>query len=248
MTYSGTACQSVASPTVTLASNFYQPGDQIVYTLTILNKGSIDGNIESITVDNVARTSSYTVTKGNIIYTVSMPTSNSLAASTGSTTMTVTAKFQNTSNISNYTENETQTITIGLNATQGSGSDSSSEGDVALADVISASLTYSSNTAILTIEPTVNASLQVDWYTNNANCGNEMSTATLVKTNILTANSTTDSYISDEDCITYFAVISDSNGKYSGVVKSNAVYLSGIAGGGTCEPCTPVRPPQLGSS
>ncbi len=122
MGYDGTACSTNYVPIANLSANFYQPGDKIEYTLTIANKGSIDAAIESITVDGSSVTSNQTITKGNIIWKVYMPEAVVLSASTGTTTMKVSAEFQNTTDLSNYTLNESQTITVGINAVQDDGS------------------------------------------------------------------------------------------------------------------------------
>ncbi len=119
MGYDGTACSSTYVPIANLGATFYQPGDKIEYTLTIANKGSIDAAIESITVDGASVTSDQTITKGNIIWKVYMPEEVVLSANTGTTTMVVSAEFQNTTDLTNYTLNESQTITIGVNAVQG---------------------------------------------------------------------------------------------------------------------------------
>ena len=100
MGYSGTACSTNYVPIANLGATFYQPGDKIEYTLTIANKGSIDAAIESITVDGTSVTSNQTITKGNIIWKVYMPESTTLPASTGTTTMVVSAEFQNHGSIS----------------------------------------------------------------------------------------------------------------------------------------------------
>ena len=41
MTYTGTACETNYKPSVSLSTNFYQPGDQVEYTLTIKNTGNV---------------------------------------------------------------------------------------------------------------------------------------------------------------------------------------------------------------
>ena len=120
MGYDGTACSTNYVPIANLGATFYQPGDKIEYTLTIANKGSVDAAIESITVDGTSVTSNQTKQKGNIIWKVYMPEDVVLSANTGSTTMVVSAEFQNTTDLSNYTLNESQTITVGVNAVQGS--------------------------------------------------------------------------------------------------------------------------------
>ena len=50
MTYSGTACESNLQPNSSLTAKFYQPGDQIEYTLTIVNKSSVTAAIKSINI------------------------------------------------------------------------------------------------------------------------------------------------------------------------------------------------------
>ena len=122
MGYDGTACSSTYVPIANLGAVFYQPGDKIEYTLTIANKGSIDAVIESITVDGSSVTSNQTITKGNIIWKVYMPASTTLQATTGTTTMVVSAEFQNDTDLVSYNAHETQTITVGINAVQSNGS------------------------------------------------------------------------------------------------------------------------------
>ena len=119
MEYDGTACSSTYVPIANLGATFYQPGDKVEYTLTIANKGSIDAAIESITVDGASVTSNQTITKGNIIWKVYMPEEVVLSSNTGSTTMVVSAEFQNTTDLVSYAAHETQTIAIGINAVQG---------------------------------------------------------------------------------------------------------------------------------
>ena len=120
MTYSGTTCQTNYVPTSTLSSVFYQPGDQIEYTLTIKNASSVTAAIKSILVDNQSITSETTITKGNIQYTVKLPSASTLAAN-AETTMKVIAKFQNTTPISGEYSGETQTVEVKINAEQDDG-------------------------------------------------------------------------------------------------------------------------------
>ena len=123
MTYSGTACSSTLQPTSTLSSVFYQPGDQIEYTLTIQNASTVPVAIKSILIDNQSVTTDTTITKGNVQYIVKMPESTNIAVSS-STTMKVTAKFQNDTDVTGpYAGNETQTIQVKINAEQGDGTD-----------------------------------------------------------------------------------------------------------------------------
>ena len=123
MTYSGTACSNTLQPTSTLSSVFYQPGDKIEYTLTIQNASTVPVAIKSILVDNQSVTSNTTITKGNIQYIVEMPASTNIAVS-GTTTMKVTAKFQNDTDVTGpYAGSETQTVEVKINAEQGDGTD-----------------------------------------------------------------------------------------------------------------------------
>ncbi len=144
MGYDGTACSSTYVPIANLGAVFYQPGDKIEYTLTIANKGSIDAVIESITVDGSSVTSNQTITKGNIIWKVYMPASTTLQATTGTTTMVVSAEFQNKTDLVSYNAHETQTITVGINAVQNNGSN-------ALTVTPSTQTVYSWNTDTITV-------------------------------------------------------------------------------------------------
>ena len=123
MTYSGTACSNALQPTSTLSSVFYQPGDQIEYTLTIQNASTVPVAIKSILIDNQSVTTDTTITKGNIQYIVNMPESTNIAVN-GTTTMKVTAKFQNDTDVTGpYAGSETQTVEVKINAEQGDGTD-----------------------------------------------------------------------------------------------------------------------------
>ena len=118
MEYDGTACSTNYVPIANLGAVFYQPGDKIEYTLTIANKGSVDAAIESIKVNGSSVTSNQTITDGNIIWKVYMPESTTLA-SNATTTMKVSAEFQNTTDISNLTTGGSSSLTVGINVVQG---------------------------------------------------------------------------------------------------------------------------------
>ena len=120
MTYSGTACGSTLQPNSSLNAHFYQPGDEIEYTLTITNKSTVAAAIKSILVDNESVTSNTTKTKNNITYIVEMPESTTLAPN-ASTTMKVIAKFQNETDVTGNVNGETQTITVAVNTEQDDG-------------------------------------------------------------------------------------------------------------------------------
>ena len=120
ISFSGNACQTNYKTNASLVANFKQPGDKVVYTLTIANKGSLAAAIESILVDNNNVTSNQTITKGNVKYTIEMPLDTSLAVNE-TTTMQITAEFQNDTNISS-SSTSTETISVQINATQDDGS------------------------------------------------------------------------------------------------------------------------------
>ena len=120
MSYSGTACGSTLQPNSSLNAHFYQPGDQIEYTLTITNKSTVQAAIKSILVDNESVTQNTTKTKGNITYVVEMPAKTTLAVNE-STTMKVIAKFQNETDVTGNVNGETQTIEVKINAEQDDG-------------------------------------------------------------------------------------------------------------------------------
>ena len=119
MSFSGDSCSTSFKTTASLNASFKQPGDKIEYTLTIGNKGTLAAAIESINVDNESVTSDTTITKGNIKYIIEMPQSTSLAVN-ATTTMKVTAMFQNDTEVTSST-NEQQTISVSINAVQDDG-------------------------------------------------------------------------------------------------------------------------------
>ena len=120
MSYSGTACGSTLQPNSSLNAHFYQPGDEIEYTLTITNKSTVAAAIKSILVDNESVTSNTTKTKNNITYIVEMPGTTTLAPN-ASTTMKVIAKFQNETDVTGNVNGETQSIEVKINAEQDDG-------------------------------------------------------------------------------------------------------------------------------
>ena len=120
MTYSGTACGSNLQPNSSLNAHFYQPGDEIEYTLTITNKSTVAAAIKSILVDNESVTSNTTKKKGNITYVVEMPLDTTLDVNE-STTMKVIAKFQNETDVTENVNGETKTIEVKINAEQDDG-------------------------------------------------------------------------------------------------------------------------------
>ena len=119
MSFSGDSCAGNYKTTASLNASFKQPGDKVEYTLTIGNKGTLPAAIESINVDNQSVTSDTTITKGNVKFIIEMPASTSLAVN-ATTTMKVTAMFQNDTDVSG-SSNEQQTISVSINAVQDDG-------------------------------------------------------------------------------------------------------------------------------
>ena len=120
MSYSGSACESTLQPASSLTAHFYQPGDEIEYTLTIVNKSSVTAAIKSILVDNESVSSNTTKTKNNITYIVNMPEDTVLVPN-ASTTMKIIARFQNETEVTGNVNGETQTIEVKINTEQDDG-------------------------------------------------------------------------------------------------------------------------------
>ena len=142
ISFSGTACSTNYVPNSTLTANFYQPGDKVEYTLTIANKSSMTAAIESIEVNGSSVTSNKTITDGNIIWKVYMP-ENTTLASNATTTMVVSAEFQNTSNISEMTSGGSSSLTVGINVVQ-------DDGNGGFTPTASAQTVYAINTNTIT--------------------------------------------------------------------------------------------------
>ena len=120
ISFSGDTCATNYQTNASLTAAFKQPGDKIVYTLTIGNKSTFKAAIKSIKVENEDVTSNKTITKGNIKYTVEMPETTTLEKD-AETTMKVIAEFQNDTDIEKFTGTETQTLSVQINAEQDDG-------------------------------------------------------------------------------------------------------------------------------
>ena len=119
---SGTVSYGNNGQSATVTASLHQPGDKVVFTLTIKNTGTINATLGSASLSNASgcKISSLTCTStnGNIMFTATNPKSTSLAASTGTTTMTVTAEFVNKSGGNTYSASETASVTVNVTATQ----------------------------------------------------------------------------------------------------------------------------------
>ena len=157
MSYSGTTCGTNLVPTSSLVAHFYQPGDQIEYTLTITNKSTVTAAIKSILVDNESVTSNTTKKKDNITYIIEMPESTTLAPN-ASTTMKVIAKFQNETDVTGPYSGETKTIEVKINAEQDDGNGGFTPTPITFSGTI-----YRNNTNTLFNGLTMNGEATV-WY------------------------------------------------------------------------------------
>ena len=121
ISYNGNQCGTKAQVGSTITADLKQPGDEITYTLTIVNEGSITAAIKSITVNNENVTANKTVREGNIIFTVEMPGKTTLT-SNETTTMNIKAKFQNETDVTGaYTIGDEASINVKINAEQDDG-------------------------------------------------------------------------------------------------------------------------------
>lgn len=102
-----------------ISADLTQPGDKVVFTLTIKNTGTLNATLATPVIsstDDDVDIQGLTATKGNIKFTVTSPASTSLVANTGTTTMTVTAEFVD--NTVSSSAKETASINVLINATQ----------------------------------------------------------------------------------------------------------------------------------
>ena len=103
------------------STGLVKPGDSATYTLTILNTGSLPATLGALTITGTGCTVSgneCTTSSGHLKFTVSNPSTSSLAATEGSATMTVKAEYVNEAVSSASTENAS--IEVSFTATQAS--------------------------------------------------------------------------------------------------------------------------------
>ncbi len=120
---------TIAYPNVTtanLTATLKQPGDSVEYTLTVKNTGSLAATLSglSMTSSNGSCTGSgsstvCTSSGSHIRFTIGNFSSTSLAASSGTATIKVTATFVDAA-VTSLTSGETITVQVTFNATQAS--------------------------------------------------------------------------------------------------------------------------------
>ncbi len=118
------AIMSITDSVATLTAKLYQPGDKIVYTLTIRNEGTLKAGLSKSSITGTNCTvSGNTCTTGNghIKFTVGDYSKSLLAAKNGSTvdtaTIQITAEFVDM-NITSLTAAESASIRVPLTASQ----------------------------------------------------------------------------------------------------------------------------------
>ena len=117
---SGTVNFDSGDKTATIAATLNQPGDKVVFTLTIVNEGNISASLAEPTValdgeGTDTNPDDLIVQEGNIIFTVTAPTPTTLTQSQ-TATMKVTAEFADSAQSVGSTT--TSSITVTTKATQ----------------------------------------------------------------------------------------------------------------------------------
>lgn len=109
--------------TATFTAEFTSPGDKIVYSVPIENKGTLNAKLDTITltsdtpemvIDNGGLTA--TTKDGNIKYTVTKPSPETINAD-GEATMTITAEFVDQASQGNL-QDATAQLTVTMNYVQ----------------------------------------------------------------------------------------------------------------------------------
>ena len=118
---SGTIGYDGTGQTATIAATLNQPGDKVVFTLTIKNDGTINAKLDDPVVTITGQGSDENdepliVKQGNIIFTVTRPLADAIAGGE-TTTMTVTAEFDNSAqSVGTTTESSISVTTMATQA------------------------------------------------------------------------------------------------------------------------------------
>lgn len=113
----GTINYSSDDLTANLVANLTQPGDSVVFTLTVKNNGTLAAkNSTPVLTLNGGEVNGLTATKGHIKFTVTSPTPATIDAD-GTATMTVKAEFTEPGDNA-VTSQETATLGVTLSYTQ----------------------------------------------------------------------------------------------------------------------------------
>lgn len=118
------ATMSITNTAATLSAKLYQPGDKVIFTLTVRNEGSLKAGLNRSSISGTSCNVSgntCTTANGHIKFTVGNFSKSTLAAKSGSTvdtaTIQVTAEFADV-DITSLTSAESASITIPLTAVQ----------------------------------------------------------------------------------------------------------------------------------
>ncbi len=121
---SGTVSVAEGGLSADFTASLISPGDKVTFVVPIKNAGTIDAVLDTITlssttagmaIDNTGLTA--TTADGSIKYTVTSPSKNTLANTTGSDTITIVAEYVNQDNQGNV-QNVTAQLTVVMNYVQ----------------------------------------------------------------------------------------------------------------------------------
>ena len=121
---SGTVTVAPGGLTATFSAALISPGDTVTYTIPIVNAGTLDARLDTITlssdtpemvIDNGRLTA--TTKDGDIKYTVTSPGTGTLNANNGQATITIVAEFVDKANQGNL-QNATANLTVTMNYVQ----------------------------------------------------------------------------------------------------------------------------------
>lgn len=108
----------------TFTAEFISPGDKITYTIPIVNAGTLDAELNTITLASDTEgmqlnqgSLTATTKDGDIKYTVQRPTPETITANNGRATITIIAEFVDRENQGNL-QNLTADLTITMNYVQ----------------------------------------------------------------------------------------------------------------------------------
>lgn len=110
--------------TASFTANFTSPGDKITYTIPIVNAGTIDAKLSTITLSSETpdmqinnKELTATTKDGDIKYTVTSPGTGTLNASNGRATITIVAEFVDQAEQGNL-NGATADLTVTMNYVQ----------------------------------------------------------------------------------------------------------------------------------
>ncbi len=111
--------------TASFSANFTSPGDKITYTIPIVNAGTLNARLSTISlssttpdmvIDNGGLTA--TTKDGNIKYTVTSPGTGTLNANNGRATITIVAEYVDIAGGQGNAQNVTADLTVTMNYVQ----------------------------------------------------------------------------------------------------------------------------------